>query len=297
MIVARIEGGLGNQMFQYAFGLQLASQNQTELILDLASYGSRPDHGYLLNQFSIDAREMLPSERKRIPGKYRTGKRSLIPLLRLTSNRLQRLRERPFGFGENYMSAGDNRYLVGYWQSEKFFRDVVPRIREQFQPRSPLSTPSARIHERMLSRSSIAIHVRRGDYITSKPMATRNLSLEYYQLCVEMQLEKRPQSEVYLFSNDMQWCREHLKLPCPVHFIDYNNNATAHEDLWLMTAAESCIIANSTFSWWGAYLSRRSNNTVYAPSSWYRPNTLDDQHINCGQWVTVSDPVEQRQAA
>ena len=188
MIVARIEGGLGNQLFQYAFGTQLAQRNKTELVLDLSSYLSKPAHGYMLDRFAIGVRELRSDERDRIPGRYRDGKRSLLNVFALRGNQLRRLQERPFGFAESYLSVGDNRYLVGYWQSERFFADVKASIQEQFQVAVPVCPRSHEIRERMLLSSSIAIHVRRGDYITTQPMAVRNLSLNYYRDCVELQL-------------------------------------------------------------------------------------------------------------
>ena len=297
MIVARIEGGLGNQLFQYAFGTQLAYQHNTELVLDLSSYASKPAHGYMLDRCSIRARELKSEERQRIPGRYGEGKRSLLQALAFAGKELTRVRERPFGFSEKYMSAPDDSYLVGYWQSERFFRDVTTNIREQFRPAVSMSSETLRIRDRMLNSSSIAIHLRRGDYITTKPMAARNLSLDYYRECVVSQLERRPESEVYVFSNDIPWCRANLDLPRPVYFVEHTNNATAHEDLWLMTAAECLVIANSTFSWWGAYLGERQERTVFTPKSWYHPNTLDDQSINCKDWILVGDLEIQRQAA
>ena len=297
MIVARIEGGLGNQLFQYAFGTQLASQHDTELVLDLSSYASKPAHGYMLDRFSIRARELRTDERKRIPGRYGEGTRSLLQALVFAGKELTRVRERPFGFAERYMSAPDDNYLVGYWQSERFFRDVTANIREQFHPAVSMSSETLRIRDRMLNSSSIAIHLRRGDYITTKPMAARNLSLDYYRECVASQLERRPESQVYVFSNDIPWCHANLDLPCPVHFVEHTNNATAHEDLCLMTAAECFVVANSTFSWWGAYLGERQDRTVFAPKSWYHPKTLDDQDINCKDWILVGDRGMQRQAA
>ena len=297
MIVARIEGGLGNQLFQYAFGTQLAKVNDTELVLDLSCYASQPQHGYLLDRFSITARELNPQERKRIPARYQSDRRSVFPLISLGRKELRRLRERPFGFAEKYFSASDDSFLVGYWQSERYFPSVESNILLQFRPCGPMSLESARLREKMLNASSIAIHIRRGDYITDKPMAIRNLSLSYYRTCVLSQLEKRPDSEVYVFSNDIPWCQDNLDLPCPVHFVEHTDNATAHEDLWLMTAADSMVIANSTFSWWGAYLGERKERTVYAPKSWYHANTLDDRFINCEHWVHVSDPAVERQAA
>ena len=297
MIVARIEGGLGNQLFQYAFGMQLAAQHQAELVLDLSSYSNRPAHGYLLDSLSIGARELSIDERKRVPGRYQNGKRSILSAFSFRGNDFRRVRERPFGFAEKYMSAPNDCYLVGYWQSEQFFRDVTSSVRTQFQPSAMLSTETLRIRERMLNSSSIAIHLRRGDYITTKPMAARNLSVGYYKECIALQMERRPNSEVYVFSNDIAWCRKNLNLGCPIHFVEHTNSATAFEDLWLMTAAESLVIANSTFSWWGAYLAERQDRTVYAPKSWFHPNTLDDQYLNCLDWHLVGEPASHRKAA
>lgn len=297
MIVARIEGGLGNQLFQYAFGTQLATQNGTELVLDLSSYASKPEHGYMLDRFSISARELRSDERTRIPGRYRRGKRSLLQVFSFGGNELRRIRERPFGFAEEYLLAPDNSYLVGYWQSKRFFRDVTSSIREQFRPASRMSRETSKIRDRMLSSSSIGIHLRRGDYITNQPMAARNLSLNYYRDCVVSQLQRRPDSEVFVFSNDIDWCRTHLDLPCPVHFVEHTNNATANEDLWLMTAAECLVIANSTFSWWGAFLGERTERSIFAPKSWFHPNTMNDRDINCEDWILVCDPAIQYQAA
>ncbi len=297
MIVARLEGGLGNQLFQYAFGTQLAYQHNAELVLDLSSYASKPAHGYMLDRFSIRARELRSEERKRIPGRYGQGTRSLLQALVFAGKEMTRVRERPFGFAEKYMSAPDDSYLVGYWQSDLFFRDVTTNIREQFLPAVSMSSETLRIRERMLKSSSIAIHLRRGDYITTKPMAARNLSLDYYRECVASQLERRPESEVYVFSNDIPWCRANLDFPCPIHFVEHTNNATANEDLSLMTAAECLVIANSTFSWWGAYLGERQDRTVFAPRSWYHPGTLDDSNINCKDWNLVGDSGMNRQAA
>ena len=297
MIVARIEGGLGNQLFQYAFGTQLANHCGTELVLDLSSYDGKPEHGYLLDRFSIGARELRRDERNRVPGRYRVGKRTLLQTFSFGGNELRRLRERPFGFAEKYMLARDNSYLVGYWQSECFFRDVTAKIRNQFRPAVVLSPKSERIRDRMLNSSSIAIHLRRGDYITTQPMAARNLSLSYYRECVLKQLEHRSDSEVYVFSNDIPWCRDNLKLPCPIHFIEHTNNNTAYEDMWLMTAAECLVIANSTFSWWGAYLAERHERKVYAPTSWFHPNTMDDRFLNCDDWIPIGEQSLQGQAA
>ncbi len=155
MIVVRVEGGLGNQMFQAAFGLQLAHQHQTELVLDLSSYVDQPAHGYLLDRFSLEARPLRSDEMAYLPRRYQNQPGSAWPDWLVTS-RLKRLREKPFGFSEHYLRAGDNSYLVGYWQSDKFFSDVATQVRHQFRLRDELSDSGRRLWERLLAPGSMA---------------------------------------------------------------------------------------------------------------------------------------------
>ncbi|MGN6545822.1 MAG: alpha-1,2-fucosyltransferase [Aureliella sp.] len=297
MIVARIEGGLGNQLFQVAFGMQLARRHQSELVLDLSSYADKPAHGYLLDRFDVPARELRRDEMRRLPRRYRSADAEKTSWFAL--DRLQRVREKPFGFAEKYLHAPDDSYLVGYWQSERFFGDVADLVREHFRVRGPVSAETERLRERMLTTASLALHVRRGDYVTNPQAAAiyRNLSLEYYRQSVLARLAERNSVEVYVFSNDIAWCREHLALPCPVHFVEHTTSASAHEDLSLMSAAESIVIANSTFSWWGAWLGQRAERHVVAPRRWFHPGTLDDRHLACAGWHLVDDPAVQLAAA
>lgn len=300
MIVVRIEGGLGNQMFQYAFGTQIAHRNRTELVLDLSSYAKKPQHGYLLDRWQIAARQLEPHEVRRLPHRYQPkANRSVWRRFFLPIDGLKRVREKPFGFSKEYLETRNDCYLVGYWQSERYFPDVTKEVVQQFQPRTASSHQSERIRERMLETNSIAIHIRRGDYLNpANPQFTAcNLSLEYYYQSILHRLRHRVGCEAFVFSNDIAWCREKLRLPCPTHYVEHTTNGTAHEDLWMMTAAESLVIANSTFSWWGAYLGQRDGKTVYAPMQWFRPNTLDDSNIPCQSWIQQMDPVSTRLAA
>jgi len=299
MIVVRLEGGLGNQLFQYAYGMQLAQRHRSELVLDLSSYTKRPKHGYMLDRFCVSARALQSYERKRLPlrdqGMSPPGRHvawwQRAMGLNWRDDALTRIRERPFGFSAKYLRAPDDSYLVGYWQSEKFFPDVQSHVREQFCPRDPLSAQSLRIHDRMLTTTSIALHVRRGDYVTDRAAASiyRHLSVDYYRDSVLALLERYPGAEAYVFSNDMAWCREVLSLPCPTHFVDHTSGSLAHEDLWMMTAAQCLVIANSTFSWWGAWLGTRDGKHVMAPQHWFQPRTLSERSLLCGDWELRTD--------
>ncbi len=292
MIVTRMDGGLGNQMFQYAFGLYLAHKHQTELALDLNSYQSGPQHGYTLDRFQITAQPLTATLSQQLPKRYRrpasTESNTWLPDW-LNRSLLRRVKERPFGFHEKYLKARAHSYLVGYWQSEKFFPGMRDELLEQFTPAARLSDDSLRVVESMQTAPSIALHIRRGDYLTHSETARiyEQLSLDYYRTSLERFAQQNEHVQVFVFSNDLAWCRKHLQLRFPTHFVDHTDQHSAHEDLIMMSRAMCNVIANSTFSWWAAYLNNRRDRTTFAPSSWFRPGTLDGQHLPCPAWQRV----------
>lgn len=296
MIVVRVEGGLGNQMFQVAFGLQLANQHQSELVLDLSAYANQPAHGYLLDRFQVQARPLRSDEVSHLPRRYQGAEASAWPDW-LVNSRLKRVREKPFGFSEHYLRSPDNCYLVGYWQSERFFAQVKDQVREQFRLKDGLSEPGRELWDRLMQPGSMALHVRRGDYVSNPQAAAiyRHLSLDYYRRAVLARLTERTGVEVTVFSNDIAWCRQQLQLPCPMHFV--TASAGPHEELIAMAAAESIVIANSTFSWWAAWLSKRPEPRIFAPRKWFHPGTLNDRYLACPGWTLLDDPVPQSAAA
>lgn len=296
MIVVRVEGGLGNQMFQAAFGLNLASQHQTEMVLDLSSYADKPAHGYLLDKFDLQTRTLRPEEDAYLPRRYQNQSQSAWPDW-LVPTRLKRVREKPFGFSDHYLRASDNSYLVGYWQSERFFGPIASEVRNQFRLRDGLSDKGRKLWDRLVNAGSMAVHIRRGDYLTN-PQATaiyRNLSLDYYRRAVLARLTERTGVEVTVFSNDIAWCQEQLNLPCPTHFV--TDSAGPHEELIAMAAAESIVIANSTFSWWAAWLCSRAEPRIFAPRKWFHPGTLSDRFLACPGWTLLDDPLSHSAAA
>lgn len=295
MIVSRIDGGLGNQMFQYAYGAYLAKQLGCELRLDLSAFAAGRQHGYLLDRFRIEALEADEQLLRRRPVRYRYPSTPrgawLGQVLGLFDrNKLRRYKESPFGFHPRHLRVRGQRYLVGYWQSESFFPGMRSALLQQFVLRKPLSESSCRIAAKMQATESLAIHIRRGDYL-SNPEAAKiyhTLGLEYYMTAIQHWQSGLPQSSaertVFVFSNDIPWCREHLQLPFPIHFVDHTTADTAHEDLVLMSQAKSCVIANSTFSWWGAWLNQHADCKIYAPARWFRPGVMNDNHLIPARW-------------
>ncbi len=300
MIVSRIEGGLGNQMFQYAYGFYLARQRQCKHWLDVSTYCSGPAHGYLLDQFQIASTPAVESIERKFPLRYRQpdavqGRVGLSLRLRelLSPGSLKRHKETPFGFHQRHLHVPSQRYLVGYWQSERFFPGMRAELLRHFTLREQLSEASRHVLTRIESTNSLAVHVRRGDYVKSSAAAKIycHLDQEYYRTAIDdwgrTCAQSSQPSEVFVFSNDIPWCRQQFSLRSPTTFVEHNTPATAHEDLVLMSRAQACIIANSTFSWWGAWLNERPGNVVYAPSKWFQPATLDGANLLPEHWKRI----------
>lgn len=296
MIVTRLIGGLGNQMFQYAFGLHLADQTQQELFVDVSGFETYSLHALAINHFSISAGQLPTEHRRKIPGRYR-GESRLRESARQLAGRFQRTnnaplklrREKPFGLHPRYLSPGRDLYLDGYWQGEAFCPDMRTRLRQEFKLSNPLSQQSSAVADQMVECESVAVHVRRGDYVTDTETGRifRCLDADYYRACLRDLQQYAPNLKVFLFSNDVDWCRKYLDVGIPFSPVTHNDASTAHEDLYLISQCRHAIIANSSFSWWGAFLSEEQHGRrVYYPDPWFNPDTLNGDSIGCNDWIS-----------
>ena len=296
MVVTRLLGGLGNQMFQYAYGLQLARLSLQPLFIDASGFATYDLHALAITNFCISAPQLPPHESKRIPRRFREGNRWSDALhaccnsfLRSESRALSLRRERPFGFAEKYLRSATNVYLDGYWQSERFFAGAQQQLRSEFRPKHALSDVSLRVAERIQSEVSVALHVRRGDYVTNPEARKiyRNLGRDYYRKCLDDLRQRSTGLKVFLFSNDVEWCLRELDVGLPFVPVTHNDATTAYEDLYLMSLCDHAIIANSSFSWWGAFLGENTRGRrVYHPDPWFHPGTLNGSFVPCEDWMS-----------
>jgi hypothetical protein len=290
MIVVRIMGGLGNQMFQYAFGAYLASRHNTELWLDCSALESDPLRDFMLDRWQVTGREAPQSVREMIPRKRRWYQAWSRP-----GRRLRRVAEKPFGFRRRYLETPDDSFLDGYWQSEQFLPGMKRRLGAEFQPAGPLSAMTQAVAEKMTGGESVSLHVRRTDYLSLS--YANPCPLDYYEQSVAEVLAKHAGVQLFVFSDDIPWCRQQFDFPCPVMFVDHNDATTAHEDMWLMSRCRHHIIANSTFSWWGAWLGVDETGEVYAPQNWFADPTMDSTAIVPGSWRRIPRQSQGREAA
>lgn len=281
MVIVGLRGGLGNQMFQYAAGRRLAHFLGAELKMDISAFRQDKQRSYALDVFSIQQRFAAEDEVAAITA----------PELSLFERVILRVKgihpappetyvkERHFHFDPAVLELAGNVYLDGYWQSEKYFGDIKEIIMREFTVKPSQVGKNKELAAIIGDSESVSLHVRRGDYITN-PITTQVhgiCGLDYYGRAIGF-IEKRvPSPHFFIFSDDMEWARANLKLMSgAVTLVDNNSNANAYEDLRLMSQCKHHIIANSSFSWWGAWLNPRVDKLVVAPKRWLR----DDQHYD-----------------
>ena len=272
MIVARLQYGLGNQLFQYAFGRYLAHKNNTELKLDITAFedGKGPQHRrYRLKFFNI--RENFATEQ------------DLKNCTLITENRPQYSGE----FQEEYLNYPNNIFIQGWWQSEKYFSEIENIIRQEFTLKNPLEKNSSYWEHKILSADCpVSLHIRRGDYTSYDFRYFMGLpSLEYYKTCLEELKKFFPKMTVFVFSDDLNWVKNNLKFNFTFEFVEGCEND--FEELYLMSLCKHNIIANSSFAWWGAWLNKNPDKKVVAPSPWFWHDSWGGNTLLPQSWTTI----------
>lgn len=274
-------GGLGNQMFQYAAGRALANRHNTVLKLDMSFFQNtkvnETPRKFLLDKMNIRAECSLPSELPQLEGKpsfFRQIKGLYLQLSQKSCDNV--LLDFDHRISEQFFSAPDNTYLIGYWQSEKYFSAISEMIKSEFTPISNPDDVNKELSCYMRETNSVSIHIRRGDYVSNPDThAVHGIcSLEYYQKCVEAISGMINNPEFFIFSDEPEWVKSNLDLALPFTIINHNATEMPEWDLWLMSRCKHNIIANSSFSWWGAWLNDNPRKIVLAPKQWFADKSL-----------------------
>jgi len=287
MIFVRLVGGLGNQLFQYACARAVAIRRGTGLVLDLRELSRGAAHAvYGLDRFAIAARvgteAELPPPRGRLPG---------YALWRAGLRRPRFLRERGLGVNPAVRDAPDDSYLHGYFQSEGYFADVAGQIRNELRLLEEASGENRRWLDRIEAEPrAVSLHVRRGDYAGSaKGQAVHGTCDGAYYAGAVAALRERAGIDpvLFVFSDDPAWARANLALGAETVVLDHNPPSAAVEDLRLMGACRHHVIANSSFSWWGAWRNPRPDKVVVAPGRWFSDPALSNPDICPAGWLRV----------
>ncbi len=269
MIIVQLTGGLGNQLFQYAMGRSIASRNNTTLKLDINFFKTYEWHDYSIGPFCIN--EVIASEE---------DFRQINAVNNTVINKIKRkvfgsepvmIHERDMLFNPAYLGIKDPAYLFGYWQCEKYFKDNEAILRNEFRIKPAPSPANAALLEKINTTQAVSLHIRRGNFVSVDAVSKTHgtCSMEYYAAAVEKILSVCSNPVFYVFSDDIPWAKENLSIGQPCFFVDINDDKTDYEDLRLMSSCQHHIMANSTFSWWGAWLNNKPGKVVVAPKQWF----------------------------
>jgi len=293
MLLSNIIGGLGNQMFQYAVGRACSIRTGMELRLATDMF-----EGYTLHQgfelkrvFDVPASVASAEDIRSVLG----WKRS-VPLRRIIGRLNWNILSGPKFVVEGAartreLCDGGQRsfYLQGYWQSERYFRDCEREIRADFTFGRQLSSKNSERLDAIRSSQSVSIHVRGADYLSN----AKNRSIyakcgtQYYTAAIRHMRERLPAARFFVFSDDRAWVQEVLQQECPeMEIITDNKGPESYVDMQLMSACKNHVIANSTFSWWAAWLNDNPDKIVIAPARWYEGG-LDEAELVPEQWMRL----------
>lgn len=269
MIIVRLISGLGNQLFQYAAARRLALKLRAELKFDLSFYEQFKQRRFQLDEYNVVGSTATPEEIARV--------KSIRPSLGQET--------RPARFMTEVLDYPDDVYLNGFWGDERYFLDIADRLRAEITLKNPPSTAAARWKDRIeAAECSVSIHIRHGDFVVNRAENYRGiLPLEYYYDCINALRQEHERLTVFAFSDDLPWVKKYFRPNAAVEYVEGTRDV---EELLLMSRCTHNIVANSTFSWWGAWLNPNPDKKVFRPN----PANMIDQPLPAPDPSRVGNP-------
>lgn len=268
MIIVQLSGGLGNQLFQYALGRKLSIKNKTDLFLYI---GNLKEHStkrsMCLDKLNIDCKTTNQTSNARVYKEKFFHYDPLIPLIR------------------------NNVFLKGYWQSEKYFRDIRHILLNEITPKNKLHSSFHEVDEHILNSESVSIHIRRGDYLSKRNLEFHGVcSPEYYFKSIKyiMDVTGNKNLSFFVFSDDIKWARENIRdSNLSINYVSKDNSDFFTDEFFLMSKCKHNIISNSTFSWWAAWINQYSKKIVIAPSKWFTDIKIVTKDLIPNTWIRL----------
>lgn len=290
MINVRLQGGLGNQLFQFSFGISSAQKLNCPVLFDTSHYSTNSQHGgFRLDKLNIESNLLVTVDKHR--NLFREFSIRLANYFPRVMKIFGYVSEQVVQHCDNNSCYCDNATYVGYWQSEHYFKSNKNKLKELFTPRYMSEKSHDVSNEIKASKISLSIHIRRGDYVYNKDANITHgvCSLEYYNKAIDVFNDMASDINVYVFSDDISWCKNNIgDVFEKFHSVNYVSGLTQEEDLWLMSLATHHIIANSSFSWWGAWLAKSNNQIVVAPTPWYDKQPINSCDPALSDWIRLA---------
>jgi hypothetical protein len=281
MVTINITGGIGNQMFQYATARCLSIKHKKKLVLDTKLLLIRTENDtprdFQLDYFKINADSIISKTSK------------IIRAIRF----LSRLLLRPLSSDQQiylfniFLKCNLPVYLTRTFQKQKYFWEIKDILFEEFTLKGDLSVDTREIENLIKNNESVSVHIRRGDYVKYCDFFS-TCSKEYYINAMSTIREKTSNPIFFIFSDDIEWVKQNIPIPYTHEYVS-NKKIKDYEELVLMSKCKHNIIANSTFSWWGAWLNQNIDKIVVAPKQWFVNKTSDKLEIMPESWIQIKN--------
>lgn len=289
MVVGTITSGLGNQLFQYAIARHLSVLNHTPLYFDTrfyrSDYAEESGRSFKLDKFNIDYREPNSLLYTAFKGMKLFPDRTFKPFF-------VQIKEKHYHFDPDVLKSKALLInLKGYWHSEKYFKPVSHLIRNELTFNNVSSENFEQYRQQVIrAENSVAVHIRRGDYVNHPEFSKTFgfLGLRYYESAIALIKAKLEKPSFFLFTDDKQWVKDHFNDRDDFNFVELKGPEADLDDLHLMSLCKHNIIANSSYSWWGAWLNRNDEKVVLAPKDWFRNQPLwDTKDLLPESWIKI----------
>lgn len=286
-VIIGLSGGLGNQLFQYSAGRSLSLSLDCDLSIDYSWFLAGYNRKYSLDTFNLPFG--ILGDSRILPVKLDVIRTRVAKKFLNTRFGLPIYREPHFHFDQEFKLIKSPVFLDGHFQSERYFREYQEIIRSDLCLIDPFPDRCFSVISDIKVFDAIAVHVRRGDYLSSKKnfLIYNQISLKYYIEAVKVISDGLKNPKCFIFSDDISWAKEHLKFDVPMNFVDANPNDEAYWDLRLMSACNHFVIANSSFSWWGAWLGVYPYKKVVAPKHWFKSKIKDTVDLLPNNWIQL----------
>lgn len=293
MIIIRLRGGLGNQMFQYAVGKHIANNLGVGMKLDLTSLLRTPKNenntprDYQMDIFDFEESFLIKPNFIRFLDKFRLN--FLLQIIKgIKLVQYKKYKEKTFTAEATIINNPKDKYLyVGYWQSEKYFKSVENELRKDFQFKDELSPEAKSIFEAINKVNAVCVHVRRGDYVNYTESFNCS-NVDYFTDGSNHIFKSTINPHFFVFSDDIEWCKKNIKFEYNFTIVDYKTDKIKYkEDLQLMASCNHFIMSASSFSWWAVWLSNKKEAKVVVPKKWFLNETTDVSDLVNENWTKI----------
>jgi hypothetical protein len=282
-IRVKLTGGLGNQMFQLAAGYSIAKKYNVKLSLDLGRFNRRQHH----NGFELQKVFDICSKVNFLNNPINFRPINFKEILNNINITFHTFKEPHFHYTNKILDIPKHSILNGYWQSELYFKDYSQEIRKIFNFSKQLDEKNSLIANEINQNNSISIHVRRGDYLL-KTNINHNVDLkEYYLTAIEKTSILFDNPKYFIFTDDPLWVAKNFTLNYSFTVVDINRGTDSFYDMHLMSLCKCNIIANSSFSWWGAWLNNKEDKIIYAPKNWFIDKSICTDNLIPNSWNVI----------